>query len=146
DNCIEDYQGLAASIEPSAAFVSVGNTFTVNNAIPTGFDGPTGIRLDDSISCQKLFPTLPRLPGPLTNLNRPVIDIVAPTNAAGLQAAINLAATMSGQKPIVHLPLGNSLIDQTVTIPAGCDVQLVGDGAKSALQWAGTGSGPVLHL
>src|SRR5262249_14722070 len=146
DNSIQDYEGRAAAVDPSAGFVSVGNTFTVSNAIPSGFDGPTGVRLDDWVACRQLFPTLPRLPGPLPRFNRPVIDIAAPTNATGLQAAINTAATMVGQKPVVHLPLGTCLIDQTVTIPSGCDVQLVGDGAKTALRWSGVGTRPLLQL
>lgn len=146
DNCIQDYQGQAANIEPSAGFVSVGNTFTVSNAIPSGFSGPAGFRLDDSVACQKIALALPRLPGPPANLNRTIIDLTSPTNAAGLQAAINLAATMSGQRPVVHLPLGTCSIDQTVMIPPGCDVQLVGDGAKTALRWSGSGMGPMLHL
>src|SRR5262249_37345621 len=35
DNWIEDYQALAGNIEPSAGFFSLGNTFTVSNAIPS---------------------------------------------------------------------------------------------------------------
>jgi hypothetical protein len=37
-------------------------------------------------------------------------------------------------------------LDQTVTIPAGCDLQLVGDGGRSALRWSGTNAGPALRL
>jgi hypothetical protein len=146
DNLLQDYQGLVGNIEPSAAFVSVGNVFTVTNAIPSGFDGPAGIRLDDIVACRKLPALLPLLPGPLPRRTRPVIDITSPTNAAGLQAAINLAAALCGQRPVVHLPPTFCLIDQTVTIPAGCDLQLVGDGARSSLQWSGVGRGPVLRL
>ena len=146
DNRIQDYQGLAAQIEPSAGFVSIGNWFTVTNAIPSGFDGPVGIRFDNAVACQKIALTLPKLPGALPHFNRPVIEVPGPTNAAGLQAAINFAATMSGQRPIVHLPLGACVLTQTVTIPAGCDVQLVGDGAKTSLRWSGVGAGPVLRL
>jgi hypothetical protein len=146
DNCIQDYGGVAANIEPSAAFFSVGNTFTVSNAIPKGFFGPAGIRLDDVVSCPKIPLVLPRLPGALPNLNRPVIDLPGPTNAAGIQAAINLAATLSGQRPVVHLPFGIYSIEQTITIPAGCDLQLAGDGARSALRWSGSNAGPVLRL
>jgi len=146
DNRIQDYQGLAAQIESSAGFGCVGNWFSVSNAIPGGFDGPAGIRFDNAVACQKMALALPKLPGALSHFNRPVIELSGPTNAAGLQAAINLAATMSGQRPIVHLPLGTCTVTQTVTIPAGCDVQVVGDGAKSALRWSGTGIGPVLRL
>jgi hypothetical protein len=51
---------------------------------------------------------------------------------------------------VVHLPVGTYLINTTLTIPAGSDVQLVGDGDGDAyattLKWNGSGSGPVLHI
>jgi hypothetical protein len=146
DNWIEDYQGLVGNIEPSAAFFSVGNTFTVSNAIPTGFYGPAGIRLDDVVTLQKIPISLPKLPGALPNLRRQVFDLGGPTNAAGIQAAINQAAASGATRPIVHLPAGDYSVAQTIQIPAGSDVQVVGDGYKTVLQWTGAGTGPVLHL
>jgi hypothetical protein len=146
DNWIEDFHGLAGNIEPSARFCSVGNTFTVSNAIPTGFDGPGGIRLDDVVTSQAIPVTLPKLPGPLPHRQRHIIDIPGPTNAAGIQAAIDRAAAWTGTRPVVHLPAGSYPVDHTLEIPSGCDLQLVGDGYKTLLQWTGVGNGPVLHL
>jgi hypothetical protein len=143
DNHLQDYQGGAVNAVNWAGFVSVGNTFTATNAVQAN---PAGIFLDDVVTLEKLPVTLPKLPGTLPNLKRPVIDLAGPTNSAGLQAAINKAAALSGQRPVVHLPAGIYAINQTVTIPAGCDVQLVGDGARSALRWAGSNAGPVLRL
>jgi hypothetical protein len=146
DNWIQDYQGLAGNIEPSAGFFSLGNTFTVSNAIPSGFYGPAGIRLDDVVTQQKIPVLLPMLPGALPNLHRAIFDLPGPTNAAGIQAAINQAAALTGSRPVVHLPAGNYSIQHTLTIPAGSDLQLVGDGGATSLNWTGTSQGPILYL
>jgi hypothetical protein len=146
DNWIQDFQGLAGNIEPSAGFFSLGNTFTVSNAIPSGFDGPAGIRLDNVVIQQKIPVLLPKIPGPLLNLHRQVFDLPGPTNAPGIQAAINQAAAAGGSRPVVHLPAGNYSIQQTLTIPAGSDLQLIGDGGATSLTWTGTGQGPILYL
>jgi hypothetical protein len=146
DNSLEDYQGLVGSIEPSSAFFSMGNTFTVSNAIPSGFNGPTGIRLNDIITNQRVPVVLPKLPGALPRLPRQVIDLAGPTNAAGIQAAINQAAASGSTRPVVHLPAGDYTVEQTLNIPTGTDVQLVGDGDATALRWAGPANGPLLHL
>jgi hypothetical protein len=146
DNWMEDYQGLVANIQPSAGFFSVGNTFTVSNAIPSGFNGPGGIRLDDVVTSQKIPLALPKLPGPLSHFQRQIIDLPGPTNAAGIQTAVNQAVALIGSRPVVHLPSGDYSIDQTINIPARSDLQLIGDGGTTALRWTGTGSGPIIHL
>jgi hypothetical protein len=46
----------------------------------------------------------------------------------------------------VHLPAGDYHIEQTLTIPAGSDLQLVGDGGATSLYWIGSGQGPILYL
>jgi hypothetical protein len=47
----------------------------------------------------------------------------------------------------VHVPKGNLTLKRTVTIPAGCDMQLLGDGVGNgtALNYGG-GDGPLLRL
>ena len=50
---------------------------------------------------------------------------------------------------MVHLRKGTYAIDRTIVIPAGCDVQILGDGAAetaTVLQWTGTGTGPNLRI
>ncbi len=42
--------------------------------------------------------------------------------------------------PVVHLPMGNYKVGKTLVIPAGCDLQLVGDSAGETgtrLNWTG---------
>jgi len=146
DNWIGDYQGLVGNIEPSSAFFSMGNTFTVTNAIPGGFNGPGGIRLNDVVTNQRIPMLLPKLPGALPHSQRQIFDLPGPTNAAGIQAVINQAVASGSTRPVVHLPTGDYSIEQTITIPAGTDLQLIGDGDTTGLHWAGTGQGPMVHL
>src|SRR5262249_4247354 len=80
------------------------------------------------------------------NLHRQIFDLPGPTNATGIQTLINQAAGFTGNRPVVHLPAGDYHIQQTITIPAGCDLQLVGDGDATSLYWTGTNKGPILYL
>ena len=72
----------------------------------------------------------------------------AGASALQIQAAIDAADALRGTRPVVHLPAGNYSIDRTLVIPAGSDVQLVGDGVRwcTQLLWGGEGEGPVLRL
>jgi hypothetical protein len=70
-------------------------------------------------------------------------------DAASIQQAINQAARLTGQRPVVHLPMGAYKIDHTLVIPPACDVQLVGDGASeiaTRLLWAGPADGVLLRV
>ena len=69
-------------------------------------------------------------------------------DAQELQAQIDAAAKEPvGSKPVVHVPKGTLALKRTVTIPAGSDLQLVGDGVGNgtSLNFA-EGAGPVLRL
>ena len=130
-----------------AQALSIGNTFTTSNNVEVSSGGR--LVLDDRVvDRDTLDLPLPELPGPLPNFQRHIIEVPAGSGAAAIQAAIDEANTRRGTRPIVHLPAGEYLIDRTVTIPAGCDVQLVGDGFLRAtiLGWVGAGDGPVLRL
>jgi len=127
-------------------FVSVGNTYTV--ADPVKVRGRL-LTLDDRVVAPQAVQTAaPELPGTPPNRQRKVIEVPAGADAAGIQAAVDQAAKLKGQRPVVHLPAGSYAIDRTLVIPAGCDVQLVGDGILNATQlnWTGGEGGPVLRL
>ncbi len=86
-------------------------------------------------------------PGPVpfaARVDRPVIEVAAGANAVAIQAALNEAVKLKGKRPVVHLPIGNYAIDKTLVIPAGCDLQLVGDGPENATQLSGSGVDPVI--
>jgi hypothetical protein len=97
-------------------------------------------RIGQGLQVERLAPQTP------TNLQRTIIEVPVGAPGSAIQAAIRAAAQRQGQRPVVHVPAGNYRIEQTVEIPAGSDVQLVGDGARSRLEWAGQGRGPVLRL
>jgi hypothetical protein len=95
-------------------------------------------------------PATVRLPGTPKNAQRKIFEVRLGTgdDARELQTQIDAAAQEpAGSKPVVHLPKGTFSLQRTVTIPAGSDLQLIGDGVGngSLLTFAG-GEGPMLRL
>ena len=72
----------------------------------------------------------------------------AGAKAVDIQAAIDSAAKLVGQRPVVHLAPGTYDLDRTLVIPANCGLRLCGDSFIyfTQLQWTGTGDGPMLVL
>jgi ferredoxin-like protein FixX len=136
----------------------VGNTYTVADAVKKA--GRSRIVDDKVVAPSAIDATEPKMPATPPRRDRRIFDVVAPAPAAAaggqtgaataaIQAAVDQAATLAGQRPIVHLPMGVYKIDRTVTVPAGCDVQIVGDGAAetaTVLKWTGKDAGPVFRL
>jgi len=138
--------GPAVKLAEHTHAASVGNTFLHNDAVR---HGARFRALDDRVTRrEKVPPGFLDLPEPLSRKARPVIEVAAGADAAAIQRAIDEAARLLGQRPIVHLPAGKYRIEATLTVPARCDVQLVGDGVLTAtrLEWAGKGEGPVVRL
>jgi Ca2+-binding RTX toxin-like protein len=134
--------------------VALGNTFTVPSAIqndkwvgnPDADSSRRVVEIDTKVvDPSTVNTTEPSLPGVEPNLHRPIFEVPTGSDAATIQTIINSAAAQSGNRPVVHIPEGLYLINSTITIPAGTDIQLVGDG-NTKLMWAGTGSGPLLYL
>jgi hypothetical protein len=126
--------------------LSVGNTYTVSDPIETS---GRVIALDDRLAGRTtLKPELPVWPGTLPIRSRPVFEVAAGATATDIQQAIAQADGLRGQRPVVHLPPAIYEIDRTLVIPAGSDVQFVGDSFREGthLRWTGSGSGPVLRL
>ncbi len=129
----------------------LGNTFCVTT--PMGVLPPGGLhdaiyrpRLvvsSESIVKRESIPD-PKLvlPGVPAHAARQIFEVAPGCDATTIQAAIDAAAALKiGQRPVVHLPMGKYKIDKTLVIPAGTDLQLIGDGSTesgSALTWAGT--------
>lgn len=59
---------------------------------------------------------------------RVIFEIPVKANANVIQQIINNAAKLAGQRPIVHFPVSQYVIDKTIVIPKGSDMQIVGDG------------------
>jgi hypothetical protein len=80
---------------------------------------------------------------------RPVFDVTGFTDVAIQQAIFAAAMLHEGTKPVVHLPKGSYQIASSVTVPAGVEMSIVGDGASSngtSLSWTGSTPAPVLVL
>jgi len=89
----------------------------------------------------------PLLPPTPPRKNRKVIEVPPGADDVAIQEAIDEAARLAGQRPVVHLPMGHYRIARTLRMPPGCDLQLVGDSAGESgtrLDWAGPAKGVVL--
>ncbi|MFM8633625.1 MAG: hypothetical protein ACKOEX_02255, partial [Planctomycetia bacterium] len=78
--------------------------------------------------------------------SRTLIEVATGADAAAIQAAIDQAVAVAGKRPVVHLPKGNYTVNKTLVIPAGSDLQLVGDGPENATQLIGSGIDPVIRV
>jgi hypothetical protein len=125
----------------------VGNTYTRADAVE---ERGRFRRLAKKVVAPADIPdALPELPPTPARHDRKVFEVAAGSGGADIQRAIEAAAKLAGQRPVVHLPMGLYKVVKTLVIPAGCDVQLVGDGAgetATRLNWAGPADGVVLRL
>ncbi|MGQ9829663.1 MAG: hypothetical protein ACUVSW_17565, partial [Roseiflexus sp.] len=129
------------------AVTGIGNTFTVPD--PWDVDSRSGFTEIDTVIADRATVNPPELvlPGFWVNRNRPVIEVVPNADGSAIQAALNQAAALHGQRPVVHLPEGNYTIRNTLVITAESDVQLVGDGLfRTQLNWVGDVPAPVLRI
>jgi hypothetical protein len=127
--------------------LSLGNQYTVANPISVSTGGtPRWWTQDDQIvAYSNISSTLPSLPGVSPNLKRTVFEVPAGASGSTIQTSINQAATLCGQRPVVHLAKGTYSVSQTLTVPA-CDMQIIGDGWGTTLNWTGTSGGTTLDL
>jgi hypothetical protein len=146
DNWIVSKDSPVVKVNPQGGLLADGNTFEGNiakieQAIQTN---PKALILDNRVGqrlqVERLAPQTP------ANLKRSIIEVPVGAPGSTIQEAIRAAAKLQGQRPVVHVPAGTYQIEQTIEIPVGCDVQLVGDGVRSRLEWVGQGRGPVMRL
>jgi hypothetical protein len=62
------------------------------------------------------------------NRTRKIFEVPPGAGADAIQAVLNEAAALKGQRPIVHFPVGSWYIDKSLLIPPGADMQITGDG------------------
>ena len=124
---------VSGANEPWGDFYAFDNAFVDTSSIP--------------------FPTTISIPGTPQNLNRAVYEVVKGTgnDANAIQTKINLAAAQPlGTKPVVHIPYGTFNVNTTITVPAGSDMQIIGDGlgtgTTTRLNWSGNQIGPLMLL
>lgn len=125
----------------------VGNVYTSADAVvEAGRFRRVAERVADAGTIDVRLPALPATP---VRRERRVIDVAAGADGDAIQKAIDQAAALTGQSPIVHLPAGTYRVKRTLVIPVGCDVQVVGDGAAETatrLEWHGPEGGPLLRV
>ncbi len=135
DNVFKSRLSPLVKVNQIAGFISVGNTFTVEDPILAKKDF---ISIDDKIvdydAVQVRIPDLPSAP---SNYNRYIIDLPVGSDAKAIQQAIDESSKRKGQRPVIHFPAGEYAIDQTLIVPEGSDVQLIGDGVRTLLRWSG---------
>jgi hypothetical protein len=149
DNVIRSQEGangpaiIFESYDPIDA-LTFGNTFTVNN--PLRIDGRWINDGNQTVARSAINPQEPTIPFKYVSRNRQVFDVPRGASSDVIQQAINNAAGLCGQRPIVHLPSGEYIITRPLTVPANCDIQIVGDGGFTRLTWKGTSNGAVIKL
>ncbi len=144
DNVIKSHAETAVRVRYVAGLVSMGNTFTVQNPI-RGQRSPRTVD-DRVVEYGSIRAKLPSMP--VTPVKRGAVhEVAVGSNAEAIQKAIDAYCSVKeqGQRPVIHLPAGTYSIGRTLTIPARNDVQLVGDGVATILQWTRDESGCVLR-
>ncbi|UCG56537.1 MAG: hypothetical protein JSU70_16940, partial [Phycisphaerales bacterium] len=125
----------------------VGNTYMSTDAVAER--GRFRRIIEETVDGKSIPDALPTLPPTPPLRQRKIFEVAVGASSVEIQRAINEASKLAGQRPVVHLPMGNYGVDQTLVIPAGCDIQLIGDGAgetATRLNWAGAEDGVLLRL
>jgi hypothetical protein len=147
DNVIRSLPSARAPIVSWRSFIdadmtSIGNTFTV--ATPTFNNGRLVSQGDRVVARDTLQIAEPALPLTPRASVRPIIEVAQGANAAAIQQAVDRAAAAS-PAAIVHLPYGRYAVDKAIAVPSN-DVQIVGDGPRTVVEWTGASGGAVFTL
>ena len=139
---------MTATGAGSASLFSFGNTFSANQPIGAA-NGAFASIFDVSVPRSQLTSlvasTLPGTPPNMT-LSRTITELTAAGyNNTTTQNDINSACSgeVGDDRPVIHFQAG-TYTGVSLSVPASCDIQLIGDGGNSIL--TGTGSGPTLTL
>ena len=132
--------------------LSFGNTYTTSQSPRT--QGEPSLRgtyesYDDSIVDPALIPdvTMPANVYIPPNLHRTVYEVSTNGGGSEIQSQINQAISDGGLNAVVHIPAGQHRVYNTITVPAGSNIQLLGDDVTfSYVLWNGTGTGPLFQL
>jgi hypothetical protein len=123
----------------------VGNTYSKTNAVEER--GRFRRLAEKVVTANEIAGTPPTLPPTPPHRTSKTLEVPIGADADTIQRAIDEAAKLAGQRAVIHLPMGSYQIAKTLAIPAGCDLQLVGDSASemgTRLNWTGPEEGVVL--
>ena len=138
----EGYSGV-----PTGDMWALGNTFSNSSRLQYGVPPDSGRfhgYVDDSPGETVADPGFVPAPTPPATA-RPVYE-PASQDGAGVQAAINAAAACGQARCVVHLPYGSYTVSSTVSVPAGSDIQIIGDGLGATILKGSGLTGPVISL
>jgi hypothetical protein len=145
DNIIRSRDGQAGPVIQSMGdLLTVGNIFTVSQAVSTT---EKWIAIEDVVQSRTgVNPSEPLLQATPRKQSRKVFELLPGWVDGQFQKTIDSAAAYAGQRPVIHLRPGPYSITKPVVIPAGSDIQLIGDGYDARLDWRGAAGGDVLRL
>ncbi|MBV8713444.1 MAG: hypothetical protein JO020_02065 [Chloroflexi bacterium] len=139
-------EGYASS--PTGELWGIGNTFSNASPLQYAIPLPRGrihAQIDDVLNATISDPGYTVAATPPA-VSRPVLEPQS-TDGSAVQRAIDAAAACGQPRCVVHLPAGTYQVSQTLVVPAGSDMQIVGDGpGATILQGSGTTTGPILEL
>lgn len=75
-------------------------------------------------------------------VKRRVFEVPVNTTGKMIQAIINKASALKGQRVVVHFPMSEFFLEQSVETPAESDIQLLGDGINASIFRTKTSYGP----
>jgi len=138
--------------------LSIGNQFSYCGAPVTGCTRLLEINDQTGVNLSGISGTPPAPAAFLPLVIRYTVVVDTSTygyTGTAIQNAINAAvaydnANGGNQAPIVDIPYGDYAVPQTIVVPNGSDIQIIGDSNawchESALFWAGPVGGTVLDL
>ena len=167
DNVIRSASGVVSGpvVTSYGDLFSMGNTYTVGSSVDCAGGSTSPIYANGGLHCHTVNdqivnrstvnPGMPTLPPTPPNLGRTIYE-AAPTGVStnpcsfaspcDPQTAITNAAVGCSNN-VAHIEPGSYSISTTVTVPANCPVQIIGDGSYSQLAAAvGLSTNPVLRL
>lgn len=111
--------------------MSINNKYELNDPLLNESGSLTKFTLGDSYiskisaNASEFIKTMEPLP---VKKARKLFTVPAGANSKSIQSLIDQAAALKGQRPIIYFSTGSYAIDKTLVIPAGSDMQLIGDG------------------
>jgi hypothetical protein len=108
----------------TSSVVSVGNTYSTPAGQP--LTGEKIVSIKDRSENFKAPGAAPHAFAPY--VRRHVTEIAPGAPVEDIQKAVDEAAALRGQRPVIHIPLGEYKFTKPLNIPAFSDVQIVGDG------------------
>jgi hypothetical protein len=125
DNIIRSTFSTGPLVQSSADLLTIGNTYSVSNAVSCS---EKWITLDDVVQSRSMInPSEPPLQAMPVKTTRKIFELTPSTSVdAELKQLITQAAALVGQRPVIHLKPGAYWLRTTAVIPAGTDMQIIG--------------------